>query len=307
MSSIKCPKCGFDSVSNANFCFNCGMALKNPMPPIEYAKEKKSQFEIDSVEGGNIIEETSTSQIIIDQEPLNEVKVVEENLSSEMEDDQLKGDTECDAEEENKTDEVQLPSEETKIDEEVAGEESMVNECAEKTHKILGIPEWAFYSSLLIIGVVVVIGIKVHNEPQWLENIFTINSVKSDSIVEKNNEQDTVSIQKIEAINDSVANIKNADIDTAPIKQDTALVLPSMSGRETDTAYHVVITTIKDEEKAKKIAKESSYKDAYVISQDGKYRIAVFRSLKKEEAQIYMDSIIKKDHPDAWLFRGVVK
>ena len=63
----------------------------------------------------------------------------------------------------------------------------------------------------------------------------------------------------------------------------------------------------KDEEKAKKIAKESSYKDAYVISQDGKYRIAVFRSLKKEEAQIYMDSIIKKDHPDAWLFRGVVK
>ena len=57
-------------------------------------KKKKSQFEIDSVEDGNIIEETSTSQIIIDQEPLNEVKVVEENLSSEMEDDQLKGDTE---------------------------------------------------------------------------------------------------------------------------------------------------------------------------------------------------------------------
>lgn len=307
MSSIKCPKCGFDSVSNANFCFNCGTALKNPMPPIEYAKEKKSQFEIDSVEDDNAIDETPISQIIIDQEPLNEVKVVEENLSSEMEDDHLKDNTECIAEEENEADEVQLPSEETKINEEVIEEESLENEQTEKTHKILGIPEWAFYSSLLIIGVVAVIGIKIHNEPQWLENIFTLNRVTTDSIVERNNEVDTVAIQEIEAINDSVANIKNVDIDTIPVKQDTLLVMPNMSGSETDTAYHVVITTIKDEEKAKKIAKESSYKDAYVISQDGKYRIAVFRSLKKEEAQIYMDSIIKKDHPDAWLFRGVVK
>lgn len=307
MSSIKCPKCGFDSVSNANFCFNCGTALKNPMPPIEYAKEKKSQFEIDSVEDDNAIDETPISQIIIDQEPLNEVKVVEENLSSEMEDDHLKDNTECIAEEENEADEVQLPSEETKINEEVTEEESLENEQTEKTHKILGIPEWAFYSSLLIIGVVAVIGIKIHNEPQWLENIFTLNRVTTDSIVERNNEVDTVAIQEIEAINDSVANIKNVDIDTIPVKQDTLLVMPNMSGSETDTAYHVVITTIKDEEKAKKIAKESSYKDAYVISQDGKYRIAVFRSLKKEEAQIYMDSIIKKDHPDAWLFRGVVK
>lgn len=307
MSSIKCPKCGFDSISNANFCFNCGMALKNPMPPIEYAKEKKSQFEIDSVEDDNAIDETPISQIIIDQEPLNEVKVVEENLSSEMEDDHLKDNTECIAEEENEADEVQLPSEETKINEEVTEEESLENEQTEKTYKIFGIPEWAFYSSLLIIGVVAVIGIKIHNEPQWLENIFTLNRVTTDSIVERNKEVDTVAIQEIEAINDSVANIKNVDIDTITVKQDTALVLPSMSGRETDTAYHVVITTIKDEEKAKKIAKESSYKDAYVISQDGKYRIAVFRSLKKEEAQIYMDSIIKKDHPDAWLFRGVVK
>lgn len=304
MSSIKCPKCGFDSISNANFCFNCGTALKSPMPPIEFAKTKKTQFEIDLVELENAVEETSASQIIIDQESLNDDKLLEENLSSEKEDDQLKDDCECDAEEENKEAEVQHTFEEVKDDEDIVAEESLENEQDEKTHKILGVPEWAFYSSLLIIGVVAVIGIKIYNEPQWLENIFTVNRVTTDSIVEKNNKVNTVAIQKIEDINDSVANVEK---DTTLVRQDTALMLPNMSGSETDTAYHVVITTIKDEEKAQKMAKESIYKDAYVITQDGKCRIAVFRSLKKEEAQIYMDSIIKKDHPDAWLYRGVVK
>ena len=83
--------------------------------------------------------------------------------------------------------------------------------------------------------------------------------------------------------------------------------MPKQSGTDLDSAYHVIITTVSDSEKASEIAKSSSYKGAYVVNNGSKYSVAVFRSIKKADAKLYMDSIVKKDIPDAWLYHGVVK
>ncbi len=298
MQSNKCPQCGFDLIPNANFCYNCGKPIEKTLPQDENLNQ---EAQLSAVEQTSVSQNEVKSQIILDTEPL---EVDEEESGADV--DEIIAEDEGEeiifgAQNNDNQHEAQEMSihrvEEQGI---IAKEES-----AEHHRRILGMPEWALYTGVLIAGIIAVVAIKIYNEPQWIKSLFEVKTVAVDSTP---NQADTLKIVApvVDTVVTEVAEEQSV-VDSNKIKQAPTIELPSRSGADTDTAYHVVITTIKDEEKAKKIAKESSYKDAYVISQDGKYRIAVFRSLKKEEAQIYMDSIIKKDHPDAWLFRGVVK
>ena len=178
-------------------------------------------------------------------------------------------------------------------------------ESTDHHRRILGVPEWALYTGVLIAGIIAVVAIKINNEPQWVKSLFEVKTVAVDS---SKTHPDSLKIVApvVDTVVTEIAK-DQSEVDSNMIKQTPAIEMPTRSGADTDTAYHVVITTIKDEEKAQRLAKESSYKDAYVISKDDKHSIAVFRSLKKADAQLYMDSIVKKDHPDAWLYRGVVK
>ena len=82
--------------------------------------------------------------------------------------------------------------------------------------------------------------------------------------------------------------------------------LPKQSGSETDSAYHVIVAT-SDSVKAYDYAKTCSYKGAYVIKMGQKYSVAVFRSLKKEDALLYKDSVVVKTNPDAWIHKCTAK
>ena len=181
-------------------------------------------------------------------------------------------------------------------------EESMSESDDEKTIKILGIPEWAFYTGLIVIGIVAILALKLTNTTIDGQNETTPTEiVKGDSIAADTTKTEAVDVEEI---NDKVEVSEPQPV--APTKN-AETSLPKQSGLDTDSAYHVIISTIGDKAKADELAKTCAYKGAYVISSDGKNRIAVFRSLKKADAQYYLDSVVKKDVPDAWLYSGTAK
>lgn len=175
----------------------------------------------------------------------------------------------------------------------------------EKRIKILGIPEWAFYSALIIIGICIVVFMKI----QAVGDSTTEENDSTAVVVEQN---DTIKKDAIDSV--KVATLVKENKSTNNVKKDSAISnisakieMPKQSGTDLDSAYHVIITTVSDGDKASEVAKTSSYKGAYVVNNGSKYSVAVYRSLKKEEAKLYMDSVVKKDIPDAWLYHGVVK
>ena len=298
MQSNKCPQCGFDLIPNANFCYNCGKPIENTLPQEDDLSLEEAS---DDMEEKSELQREVKSQIILDTEPID----VDEDIS-ETDIDEVFAEEEGEeiifgAHNDDDKPEVQEISTQSIEEQEIIAKEDSI----EHHRRILGVPEWALYTGVLIAGIITVVAIKIDNEPQWVKSLFEVKTVAVDST---QNPTDTLKI-KTPAVDTVVTDVaqKHSVEDSGMIKQTPVFELPTRSGADTDTAYHVVITTIKDEEKAKRIAKESSYKDAYVISKDNKYSIAVFRSLKKADAQLYMDSIVKKEHPDAWLYHGVVK
>ena len=298
MQSNKCPQCGFDLIPNANFCYNCGKPIERTLPQEENLSQDEAS---EDMEVKSEPQREVKSQIILDTEPIE----VDEDIS---ETDIAETFAEEEGEEiifgvhnDDDKSEVQEISTQSVEEQEIIAKEDSV----EHHRKILGVPEWALYTGVLIVGIITVVAIKINNEPQWVKGLFEVKTVAVDST------QNPVDALKIEtpAVDSIVAEVAQNHLveDSGMIKQMPVFELPTRSGADTDTAYHVVITTIKDKEKAQRVAKSSSYKDAYVISKDDKYSIAVFRSLKKADAQLYMDSIVKKEHPDAWLYHGVVK
>ena len=298
MQSNKCPQCGFDLIPNANFCHNCGKPIERILPQEEILSQDEAS---EDMEVKSEPQREVKSQIILDTEPIE----VDEDIS---ETDIAETFAEEEGEEiifgvhnDDDKSEVQEISTQSVEEQEIIAKEDSV----EHHRKILGVPEWALYTGVLIVGIITVVAIKINNEPQWVKGLFEVKTVAVDST------QNPVDALKIEtpAVDSIVAEVAQNHLveDSGMIKQMPVFELLTRSGADTDTAYHVVITTIKDKEKAQRVAKSSSYKDAYVISKDDKYSIAVFRSLKKADAQLYMDSIVKKEHPDAWLYHGVVK
>lgn len=206
---------------------------------------------------------------------------------------------------------IEEPEEESEaIEEIIIGEESVKEEYEEsmsesddeKTIKILGIPEWAFYTGLIVVGIVAILALKLTNTTIDGQNETTPTEiVKGDSIAADTTKTEAVDVEEI---NDKVEVSEPKPVTPA---QNAETSLPKQSGLDTDSAYHVIISTIGDKAKADELAKTCAYKGAYVISSDGKNRIAVFRSLKKADAQLYLDSVVKKDVPDAWLYSGTAK
>lgn len=206
---------------------------------------------------------------------------------------------------------IEEPEEESEaIEEIIIGEESVKEEYVketyssdeEKTIKILGVPEWAFYTGLIIVGIVAILALKLTNTTIDGQNETTPTEiVKGDSIAADTTKTEAIDVEEI---NDKVEVSEPQPVAPA---QNAETSLPKQSGLDTDSAYHVIISTIGDKAKADELAKTCAYKGAYVISSDGKNRIAVFRSLKKADAQLYLDSVVKKDVPDAWLYSGTAK
>ncbi len=301
MQSNKCPQCGFDLIPNANFCYNCGKPIEKISTKEEnFSEESQSEAKEESVVKIESQSEVK-SQIILDTEPIED-----DGDMSEADTDEIVAEEEGEeiifgAHNDDDKHETQEESIQSVEEQEVITKDESI----EHHRRIFGVPEWALYTGVLIAGIITVVAIKINNEPQWIKNLFEVKTIAVDST---QNQTDTQKIV-VPVVDTVAAEVAKEQLvgDSDMIKQTPVFELPTRSGSDTDTAYHVVITTIKDEEKAQRIVKESTYKDAYVISKDNKYSIAVFRSLKKADAQIYMDSIVKKDHPDAWLYRGVAK
>ena len=298
MQSNKCPQCGFDLIPNANFCYNCGKPIERTLPQEENLSQDEAS---EDMEVKSEPQREVKSQITLDTEPIEVDEDISETDIAEAFAEEEGEEIIFGAHNDDDKSGVQEISTQSVEEQEIIAKEDSV----EHHRKILGVPEWALYTGVLIAGIITVVAIKINNEPQWVKGLFEVKTVAVDTT---QNPTDTLKIE-IPAVDTIVAEVAQNHLveDSGMIKQMPVFELPTRSGADTDTAYHVVITTIKDKEKAQRVAKSSSYKDAYVISKDDKYSIAVFRSLKKADAQLYMDSIVKKEHPDAWLYHGVVK
>ena len=184
---------------------------------------------------------------------------------------------------------IEEPEEESEAIEEIIidkeyvkeeSEESMSESDVEKTIKILGIPEWAFYTGLIVVGIVAILALKLTNTTIDGQNETTPTEiVNGDSIAADTTKTEAVDVEEI---NDKVEVSEPQPVAPA---QNAETSLPKQSGLDTDSAYHVIISTIGDKAKADELAKTCAYKGAYVISSDGKNRIAVFRSGEKRCAR----------------------
>lgn len=283
MTSIKCHNCGFDVDKNANFCSNCGYALKDPMPEIQYFNKPTP---IPTPESESVDE----SSFSLDSSPLQEAKSIDENTPSLQIEDE---------------DSAELTSDVIVGEESEQEAVSTVDEETPEGMKILGLSEGVFYTLLLAIGIVAIVLFKWFNDPQWLrgdssasQSVAT-DTIKADSVLVETSEKAT--IEPVAQDAQPVAPIPAEKASVATFK------IPQQSGTPTDTAYHVIITSLKDSARAQEVASKVKYSGAYIISDGKLHKVAVFRSLKREDAQLYVDSVIKKDYPDAWLFHGTAK
>lgn len=336
-----CPICGFKLYPESNFCSNCGEPLSKykeqneATQPIELSTSIEveeavvEQFEIENEsftekeihplsidETDDLIQDADVSQPInkdehsasvIDRNGESTIDAVEAFEESEDVAQPKVAETEQEVFSEIVIDETQ--SEPISI-EQNQDEFEDKNECGEtdqdiseqKKVRILGIPEWAFYSALIIIGISVVVFVKLTSTNENIKNEGATLIIEQNDTIKK----DVVDSIKVETqIKDNDAN--KIEKDSAMPPPSAKIEMPKQSGTDLDSAYHVIITTVSDSEKASEIAKSSSYKGAYVVNNGSKYSVAVFRSIKKADAKLYMDSIVKKDIPDAWLYHGVVK
>lgn len=261
MTKNKCFRCGFETPENANFCSNCGVALKDPMPEIVYLKTDNEQ-PIETIDSTEI---HKTSNVEVSE---NEDVVIETSQDEPKNQEVIERECETESEEDN------IP---------------------EKTRKILWIPEWAFCSALLILGVVAIVTYKFINDPEWNKLIPDMSNLFAKSqVVEK---EDTIA--QIE-LGDTANSIQHVDT------QNKADLQPK-SITKGDSTYHVVVMTLKSMESAEKIIASGKYANAYIISDSTLNRIAVYNNVDKAKAKHYLDSIANNGCSGAWIFHGTVK
>lgn len=341
-----CPICGFKLYEEANFCSNCGEALSKyneaneanqpaELPTSIEVEEIAEEEPLPSVEQAVEKDEMPLPEDINDdfvqnnddfQQELNQPQEIEDDILIESEGELLNengesDEVECFEDDEEDLSELNSESQSnTLVESEVVIDYDPIisdstdlglekekdndiqqpnQDQEENKIKILGIPEWAFYSALIIIGICIVVFMKI----QAADDSSTEGADTTAVVVVQN---DTIK-NKEGVLAEKSAPKQNAEKVTTEVKPQSKTPLPKQSGTDTDSAYHVVITTLADSAKAAEVAKTCAYKGAYLIKNGKKQSVAVYRSLKKEEAKLYMDSIIKKDIPDAWLYHGVVK
>lgn len=272
MTTNKCFRCGFEIAENANFCSNCGVALKDPMPEIVYIKTDDEQpIEIIEEEIENI-ETPEVSNIEVSE---NEDIVIEPSAEG--------------------VNNVESKEEEVK---ENNSEEVVEDNTSEKGRKILWIPEWAFCSALLILGVIAIVAYKFINDPEWnklipdMSNLFATSEIVA-------TEDTVVHSKSIDTINTITAETNiEADVKIEP--------QPTLEAKG-DSTYHVVVMTLKSIESAEKIVASGKYTNAYIISDSTLNRIAVYNNVDKVKAKHFLDSIANNGCPGAWIFHGKAK
>lgn len=275
----KCFRCGFETLENANFCSNCGVSLKDPMPEIVYLKVEETQHEkeVENEDLGTeseiiqeklLNEETSKSDIVAIGESMADINASTESLKEEIAED--------------------VQGLEEPIDVESIGE---------KSRKILWIPEWAFCTTLLILGVLAIVTYKFINDPEWNKLVPDMSSlfVATNEIVQ--NEEENGGTSVIDTI-DVLQNDKSNGVDENVAQQLLA---------SEDSTYHVVVMTLKSIESAEKIIESGKYANAYIISDSTLHRVAVYNNVDKAKAKHYLDSIANQNAPGAWIFHGAVK
>lgn len=236
----KCFRCGFETLENANFCSNCGVALKDPMPEIIYLKVEKD-YKNEDVKDKNLV---------------------------------------------TKADDISEDS--------TAGDSNKAENKVDKPRKILWIPEWAFCTMLLVAGIVAIVAIKFINDPSFynLCNFPFFNEDDTVSQIDGLNESSKLSINIIDSVYDGTVYtpMMNAlDVDSS----------------KNDTLYHVVVMTLRAIESAQKIVSSGRFSNAYILSDSTLHRIAVYNSINQTDAKHYLDSIVNKDCPGAWIFDEV--
>lgn len=260
----KCSKCGFEVSQDANFCSNCGVALKDPMPEIVYLNETIEE-PVEEIHSAIEVEE--------------QIQLVEENQVAE-----------------EKTESVIEIAEENNDNEPIEQIEE------EKPRRILWMPEWAFYSAILIIGIVGIVTYKFVNDPSWSQ-LCDLSAWYNDD--------DTVS--QIDGLNES-ANLSVAIVDSVyedsvytPLMNALDAKVPQQSSINSDSAYHVVVMTLKSLESAQKIVDGGRFENAYILSDSTLHRIAIYSSPIKEDAKHFLDSVANNGIPGAWVFHGLAK
>ena len=247
MDLFKCSNCGFEVLKSANFCSNCGAALKDPMPEIEYFNKAQSQEVSNLDEESNLNKEVSVENDVEN----NEITSVEE----------------------------------------------------ERPRRILWMPEWAFYTGLLLSGIMAILVYKFMSDPTWSSWCnFSLG-------------QDYDTISQIDGLNEST----NLSIDIVDSVYEDSVFTPMMNALDvdtiskkissTDSAYHVVIMTLKDLAQAEKIKDKNkeNFDSIYIISDSTLHRVAVYSSPTKEEAQHHMNTVVQKKCSGVWVFYGPAK
>lgn len=308
MSAKVCPQCGFEIIKNANYCFNCGLALKFPMPEIKYLNTEVSETEEgiqepSPTENENIV--TSENPIIELPENSNETQPEEEQAFQLPESDESETPEECEEPQPQESDDNDIifgSGSHESVEESEQNESNDNEDSAErKGIRILGMSEGVFYTTLLAIGISAVVVFKWINDPDWLRGSSNDDKPLIDTSVVNSPQKDTIS----DTTSNNITEISSLGITS--IGTENVNTMPNPSGTDTDSAYHVIISALKDIEHARQVASSVKYPDTHIISDEKTHKVAVFRSLRKEDAKLYMDSVVKKDYPDAWLFHGTAK
>lgn len=307
-----CPNCGSKLFKDANFCADCGESLEDYRS--SHVDEVKSedtapmQEENVQVDDDNRVSKEDAQEL--DEETLdvddNAVSApVSPQLPLKQVDESKKEDLHKSREKAPIIASPQSVDESNKnVDAATPQSPAQNNDSGSKAPiKILGLNEWAFYTILLVIGISVVVGLRYYGGFGDSNEVAVVDTTKIDS--SKQNKQakapKTVQPEVKESKPAEKVEEKSAD---AQVDKSSAPSAPPQSGSLTDVAYHVIISSIKELPKAKEEVKK--YPGAYLI--EGSFnKIAVYRSLKHEDAKYYLDSIAKKTIPDAWIFHGKAK
>ncbi len=296
MSAKMCPQCGFEIIKNANYCFNCGLALKFPMPEIKYLNTEVSETEnefkkpiptgIENIDtpDNSIIElpdnDTETEGKQAFQSPDNDESATPEDCEEQQP-------QECDGDDMN----FEADNHESVKDSEQIESNDNEDSAERKGIRILGMSEGVFYTTLLAIGISAVVVFKWINDPDWLRASSNDDKPLIDTSIVNTLQKDAIT----DSTSNNVTEFSSLGNESTSIDTEKTNPIPNPSGTDSDSAYHVVISALKDIEHARQVASSVKYPDTHIISDEKIHKVAVFHSLRKEDAKLYMDSVVKKE------------
>lgn len=291
-----CPRCGSKIFSNANFCANCGLDLESYGRETENLEKSSTEIKPNDVNDKSAFE--------LGDEPQKEA--ADSNLDTPISNEEL---MDNDAFKQDELEGVLIessksltPLDENSGDDEPADEEIVImpkgcddkqvlksefvesansevkDDMSTSSKKTLSLKTLICCFIVSVLGIIGVLSLKLStNESESKQKVKT---------------EETVA--------DSVAAAKSEEVKDVP---KTEFEIPKQSGSLTDHAYHVIVASIGNYESAQRVAEKYN---GYVIK-DKINKVAVYRSLKREDAKLYADSVIRKQGKDAWIFEGPAK